>query len=164
MALDSTATQRADLVANMQNWENPSARALGASGKQKYCNRRWYIARGLIAIVMSILGGACATSSAPVVTSVEQCRQAYICRSRGTLEMSNDGHAYIGKLVLPDGRCINVSLPKGISTKLALEPPRSIIVEGRVLPYGYEDSVVEYKVNGREIGYGNCGDFLIFVK
>ena len=32
-------SQRADLVSNMQNWENPAANAPGAANKQRYCGK-----------------------------------------------------------------------------------------------------------------------------
>lgn len=78
--------------------------------------------------------------------------------------MSSDGHAYIGKLSLPDGTCVDVSLPESTSRRLAGQPPHQTTVVGRVLPYIYEDSIIDYKVNGRLIGYGKCGKFFLFVK
>ncbi|MDE2250313.1 MAG: hypothetical protein KGL25_02760 [Gammaproteobacteria bacterium] len=35
-----SASQRADLVENMQNWGNPAANAPGASNQQRYCGKK----------------------------------------------------------------------------------------------------------------------------
>jgi hypothetical protein len=79
------------------------------------------------------------------------------------LEMSNDGHAYIGILKLSDGTCVNVSLPDRQSRRLMNLPAREMTVAGRVWPFVYEDALIEVRVNGRQIGYGNCGRSYVFV-
>jgi len=86
------------------------------------------------------------------------------------MKMSSDGHGWIGRLTLRDGRCVNVSLPTGISAGMADQAPRPMTVVGKVWPYYHDDPndteitlAVEY--NHRRVGYGNCdSDFFVFVK
>ena len=51
------------------------------------------------------------------------------------MEITSDGHGFIGKLVLENGECINVSLPSDRSRRLLGKPPQPIKVMGQVLRY-----------------------------
>ncbi len=78
--------------------------------------------------------------------------------------MSNDGHGYIGRLELADGSCVNVSLPDRQSKILSLGPDKKMVLRGYVLPYVHDDAFIEYRVNGRSVGFGLCGEKFVFVK
>jgi hypothetical protein len=80
------------------------------------------------------------------------------------MSITNDGHAYIGKLVLSDGKCVDVSLPQSRVRKLLDQPPHKQTVNGRVFPYVHSGDFDEIRVNGRLIGYGSCGDFYVYVR
>jgi hypothetical protein len=107
---------------------------------------------------------SCASVPELEVMTAEQCARAEICKVRGLLEMSNDGHAYIGKLHLDDGTCVNVSLPERESRRLSGQPAQMRTITGNVFPYVQEDTFIEYRVNGRQIGYGLCGSYFVFVR
>jgi hypothetical protein len=77
--------------------------------------------------------------------------------------MSTDGHGYIGSLELPNGRCLNVSLPDKLSKTLIYKPSKRVVVTGRLLPYVRENGLI-VRVNGRNIGQGTCGNKYLFVK
>lgn len=96
--------------------------------------------------------------------NAEQCMRAEICKVHGLLEMSNDGHAYIGKLRLEDGTCVNVSLPEKESRRLSGQPAQMRTITGKVFPYVQENTFIEHRVNGRQIGYGLCGSHFVFVR
>lgn len=107
---------------------------------------------------------SCASVPELEVMTAEQCARAEICKVRGLLEMSNDGHVYIGKLHLDDGTCVNVSLPERESRRLSGQPAQMRMITGSVFPYVQEDTFMEYRVNGRQIGYGLCGSYFVFVR
>ena len=89
---------------------------------------------------------------------------ADVCTINGLLEISNDGHSYVGILHIDAGGCVNVSVPEREARRMSDKPARRVTVTGRVLPYVHENTFVEYRVNGRQIGYGLCGDHFLFVK
>jgi len=99
--------------------------------------------------------------------SFEQCEKSDICSISGAMELTNDGHAYIGKVVMSDGRCVNVSVP--LEAYRDYESGREkfqnqVSLRGRVFPYAYGDGFTETLINGRKVGYGKCGNFYVFVK
>jgi hypothetical protein len=118
----------------------------------------------LVAIVLPLVG-ACATQQPPTrAQTAAACRDAFICQVTGSLEMSSDGHGYIGVLKLDDGSCINVSLPEKVSQRLRGRAPERMTLTGRVLPFPQGENILTLKVNGRRVGYGRCGAFYVFVK
>jgi hypothetical protein len=96
--------------------------------------------------------------------TAEQCMRAEICKVHGLLEIANDGHAYIDKLRLEDGSCVDVSLPERESRRLSGKPAQMRTITGIVLPYVWENTLIEHRVNGRKIGYGLCGNRFVFVR
>ncbi len=118
----------------------------------------------LAVFVVELLISSCSTDPSRLQKSGDQCRQADVCKVRGVLTMSNDGHAYIGKLQLSDGSCINVSLPESQSRSLFDRPAVVKTIKGRVFAYIHEDTFIDYRINNRPIGYGSCGSFFVFVK
>lgn len=103
------------------------------------------------------------TPQQPPMTAAE-CQAASRCVAEGMLEMSTDGHAYIGILRMADGACINVSLPERESEKLFGKKPVQRMVAGGVFPFPFSDEeMFSWKVNGRKIGFGTCGAHYIFV-
>lgn len=129
------------------------------------------VLRSTSATLVAALLAGCASAQVhgdpPVAMDVDQCKASDICSVSGRFEILNDGHAYIGKLDLPGGACVNVSVPVGRYRDYLYKGPKAgneIALSGRVLPYVYHDGFTEIRVNGRGIGYGRCGDFYIFVK
>jgi hypothetical protein len=120
--------------------------------------RVWILAAALVA-------SACVTSSRPTyAVSAADCENTHTCSVRGLLEMSNDGHAYIGNLKFDDGSCINVSLPESRSRSLADKKPELAELAGRVLPFPYAEGVLGFSVSGRKVGYGKCARYFLFVR
>ena len=122
-----------------------------------------------IAVGLVELLAACATvSRPPLCSSAEQFRQCDECTVTGVLMMSSDGHGFIGKLLLEDGDCLNVSLSSERSRRLMDQPAQQITVSGTVLPYPVvadsEGLVLGYRVKGRPVGRGLCGDYFLFVQ
>jgi hypothetical protein len=87
------------------------------------------------------------------------------------LEMSSDGHGFIGRLILDNGDCLNVSLSPRRSRALLGRPAQHVTVSGQVSPYPEislysQDSeylVLSYSVKGRKVGQGRCGRYFLFV-
>lgn len=91
------------------------------------------------------------------------CRQEIDCVVSGNLEMSSDGHAFIGILHLDGGGCLNVSLPDKQSRKLLGKAAARKTLTGSL--YGYPDeSIDEFRINKRNIGFGLCGNKILYVK
>jgi hypothetical protein len=83
-----------------------------------------------------------------------ECENAAICSASGLLTMSSDGHGFIGTLQLTGGDCINVSLPVSRSKKFLGAPPTAMSIRGRVLPFPFGEDILNFRINGRPIGFG----------
>jgi len=121
----------------------------------------------LIPLLISALATGCVTvKPPPACASVEQFRQCTACTVSGLMAMSSDGHGFIGKLVLDNGECLNVSLSQQRSRRLLGEPAQHMTVSGEVLPYPEVSGglVLGYRVKDRPIGRGLCGDYFLFVR
>lgn len=118
--------------------------------------------------LVAILEIGCTTIQPQNCDSIKQLRQCTSCTVTGWLEMSSDGHGFIAKLVLENGECVNVSLPTAEARNLLGKPPRKVKVHGDVLPYpvpsGADGLVLGYRVKGRPVGQGLCGDRFLFVQ
>ena len=121
--------------------------------------------RTLLVFATPLLIASCNTPKpAPAHRSSEgDCAVGEDCTVTGSLVMSSDGHGYIGRLTLPDGKCVNISLPDEESKRIMGAPPANASFTGRALPYVRDSSLVPL-INGRRVGMGLCGDFYIFVK
>jgi|GEM_PF-1825873 len=119
-----------------------------------------------IGVLTTLLGGsACVTTPPPMRAKTAADYQGAKTRAvSGLLEMSNDGHAYIGILRLADGSCINVSLPEVRSQGLAGKPSEAAELAGRVLFFPYAEGAMGFNVNGRKVGYGKCARYFLFVQ
>ena len=93
--------------------------------------------------------------------SYETCATARNCTIRGRMSAQSVGQALMGKLDLPDGRCVSVSLPGDFLARLEASGPVEVTVRGRV--YEKPADVQSMTVEGRTIGLGLCGDFFLFV-
>lgn len=119
----------------------------------------------VVGVICLISTTACTPTAVPLkATTASDCYTSESCTVAGVVEISSDGHGYIGILKFADGSCINVSLPQIDNQRLAAKPPQSIEVSGSVLPFPYVKGVLEFKVNGRRVGYGRCGPYYLFVK
>lgn len=115
-------------------------------------------------VVSCLFLSVCVSSSTKYAQTASECETASVCRVSGLLEMNSDGHGFIGDFTLPDGSCINVSLPEEQSKKLLGNSPVKMEIQGSVLPFPFGENILFFKVNGRRVGFGNCSDFYIFVK
>lgn len=100
----------------------------------------------------------------PVAKTVADCARVERCRVEGLLEMSSDGHGFIGIVTLEEGSCINVSLPVRRSQPLLGRPPQRVDLTGRVVFFPFEPGSLSFRVNGRPVGYGRCAPYFVFVK
>ena len=117
-----------------------------------------------VLVSMSTIGSGCASHPAAVrVETAGKCADVSWCQVAGDLQMSSDGHGYIGVLKLSDGSCINVSLPEKESRLLMGKPSQRRLLTGKVLPYPFGEDLF-FKVNGRRVGFGNCQRYYLFIK
>jgi hypothetical protein len=66
-------------------------------------------------------------------------------------------------LDLANGGCVNVSLPASEVRRFETHGPRHTTIEGRVFPARAGADVSSLTVNGRRVGWSQCGDFYVFV-
>ena len=116
----------------------------------------WPIA---LVLVCPALPGCETTPDPPM--SWETCRSARLCTIRGTLSQQPAGQALMGRLDLPDGRCVAVSLPGEMLARLEVAGPTEVTIRGRVHEVAPDTATMT--VEGRTIGVGLCGDFVLFV-
>jgi hypothetical protein len=97
--------------------------------------------------------------------SLAECAEASVCRIEGTLGLLEVDHVVMGRLELTNGECVNVSLPRREVRRIELEGPQRTTVEGRVYRSpGDDPDIMNLTVNGRRIGWHQCGDFYLFVE
>jgi hypothetical protein len=102
---------------------------------------------------------ACETVHEPM--TYERCSTADLCTLRGRMTPVQVGQAWMGRVDLPDGRCVSVSLPAQMLSELQQSGQVEVTVRGRRhrIPANTQVMTVE----GRTIGLGECGDFVLFV-
>lgn len=71
----------------------------------------------------------------------------------------------MGRLDLPDGRCISLSLPESEIASLRQNGPRLMAVSGRVYGDPSTDQEIGWlEIEGRRVGLGLCGKFFVFIR
>jgi hypothetical protein len=108
-----------------------------------------------------ILAGVPACETVPDSMTYEACARARTCNIHGVISAQTAGQAMMGKLDLPDGRCISVSLPGEMLAGLEQNGPAEVTIRGRV--HEVPSDVTSMTVEGRTIGLGMCGSFFLFV-
>lgn len=124
-----------------------------------------------VGLFITIATGCATAARPPACVSAEQFIQCKECTASGMLDMSSDGHGFIGRLTLDNGDCLNVSLSTSRSRSLLGRPAQHVTVSGQVLPYpeislSSQDSeylALSYSVQGRKVGRGRCGEYFLFV-
>lgn len=113
----------------------------------------------LLAAFMALFG--CATT--PMTRG--QCSAAYECILSGTLSPVVEDGVDMGRMDLPDGDCVAVSLPDGAVNRLFASGPYATTVRGRRFDDpAAPNNQVQINVNGRQVGSGLCGGgFFLFV-
>ena len=107
----------------------------------------------------------CATEPPPTVAKTgADCEEATVCKVEGLLEMSSDGHGWIGIVRLDDGSCVNVSLPEARSRSLLGRPAQHVMLSGKVVYFPRGPDILSFTVSGRKVGYGICGAHFVFVR
>lgn len=96
--------------------------------------------------------------------SYETCATSSSCVVRGIATARLAERAPMAQFDLPDGRCINVSLPPRRLAMLRRDGPAEMTVTGEVYrePYSPGEETV-LQIEGRTIGFGRCGAFFVFV-
>ena len=120
-----------------------------------------YLTTFLVAAVSTTSGCA---SIAPRSTNYESCATSTRCVVHGIATVRAAERAQTAQFDLPDGRCIDVSLPPRQLETLRRDGPTEMTVTGEV----YRDAAtpgdeVVLEIEGRTIGFGRCGDFVVFV-
>ena len=112
------------------------------------------------------VAAACTTTSCVHAEALHgikmvQCAISGLCKASGMLEMSSDGHGFIGVLRFPDGTCINVSLPDKESEALLGKSQSFRTVIGVYKTFNYNGQEI-MRINGRRVGIGNCNTRYLF--
>lgn len=121
------------------------------------------IASAAIALSTS---GCLGVHSAPMThipMNYQSCAASRICTLSGTMTAEPAAHAVMGRLQLPEGRCVSVSLPREQIVELRRAGPKLMTVTGRVYGEPPEDQDAILEIQGRRIGLGLCDDFFVFV-
>jgi hypothetical protein len=69
----------------------------------------------------------------------------------------------VSRIKTDDGRCLNVSLPDDVADGLEQDGEDRMTVRGDVLGYPDAAGTLEYQVDDRSVGKGDCGEDLLFV-
>lgn len=94
-----------------------------------------------------------------------ECSTSDYCRVKGIMTIKNVDHIKMGRLELPTGKCINVSLPPVQLNYFSEYGAKVVTVEGQVFPsYIQDETIKKITISGRRIGWSQCGIFYLFVK
>ncbi len=116
----------------------------------------------LIAVPLLSATGCASVPRGPM--TYETCATSRTCVVHGVAAARLAEHESTAQFNLPDGRCINVSLPLERFERLRRAGPIEMTVTGEVYrdpSAAGEDTVVQ--IEGRTVGLGLCGDFFVFV-
>lgn len=125
-----------------------------------------------VLVLLSFLLVLCGCSSGSLSKSVTpysdsgQCVPHENCSLKGVLTIEEIDHVHMGHLVTEDVDCINVSLPSRAVKKFSRKGSEKVIVTGRLFKtpvLSDEDLPLEYKINGRRVGWNQCSDVYLFV-
>lgn len=95
----------------------------------------------------------------------EDCEKAEICAITGRVSAVQGEHAWTGRLDLPDGRCINVSLPPRQLDAIRKSGPRVLTVRGAVIGDPSDHTEIAFlEIDGRRVGLGVCSRFIVVVR
>jgi hypothetical protein len=100
----------------------------------------------------------------PSAMTYDECAASRLCVVEGILSIREMAHVKMGHLLLPNGQCVAVSLPKSEADRLQRVGPKHSVVSGIVYPIIPDEDVVFVEMKGRRIGWGVCGPFYIFAK
>ena len=92
------------------------------------------------------------------------CSKGSSCEISGVASNQETGHGMVSKIETDDGRCLNVSLPDDVSDGLEQDGQDRMTVRGDVLGYPDVAGAVEYQVDDRSVGKGDCGEVFLFVE
>lgn len=121
----------------------------------------------IIIALASISSLGCKTIAADeVVNEISECQHRDRCVVSGLMSIEEINHVHMGELVTGKGECINISLPKVAVKKYSKRDKSNVMVAGVLYrtPVMQEDGItLQYKINGRRVGWGQCGDYYLFV-
>lgn len=108
--------------------------------------------------------GGCAASLVRT-DNFDACESLSDCEVRGVASAKAGEHGRVVEVRTASGKCINLSVPDESWNRLKEIQNRLVQAKGRVISiptneFG-EDIILE--IDGRRIGYGKCGNFIIYV-
>jgi len=116
----------------------------------------------LVPVLGLALGATDCASAGDARTPV--CGQGRSCEISGIASNQQSAQGMVSRLQTDDGRCMNVSLPDDVSAGLEQDGQVRMTVRGDVLGYPKGKGNVEYLVDDRSVGVGECGDQVLFVE
>lgn len=117
----------------------------------------------LMSLAMLVLPAACVSAPSREPMTLAQCAEARTCRIEGALRLLEVDHVMMGRLELSEGGCVNVSLPPREVSRIQAEGSQHYVAEGRVFPAPGDPNIVNLTIEGRRVGWHQCGDFYVFV-
>jgi len=81
----------------------------------------------------------------------------------GTLSLVFADGVEAGRLDQADGKCVGVSLPKGVVGRLRKLGPKTVSIRGSLFEVPNDIELSSIHVNGRQVGFRQCNNAYIFV-
>lgn len=119
-----------------------------------------------LVILCALVSESCVSAHVPErkAMSRQECSASTYCVAEGSLTIERVDHVKMGKLSLPDGSCINLSLSKAAIKRAERSPGQLQKIEGDVRHGDFDEDMTSLRVNGRLIGLSQCQGFYVFVK
>lgn len=111
--------------------------------------------------------GSTKVKDALIHTDVHDCVLHESCSLTGALSIEEINHVYMGRLKTSDMDCINISLPSRLVKEFMHKNDQKVVVTGMLFKtpvFSEDDLTLEYKINGRRVGWGQCLDVYLFVE
>jgi hypothetical protein len=119
---------------------------------------------GTIVLLLSLFLCGCALKKMPATTaSYPNCKLDDYCSVAGKFSVVEINHVKMGKVILMDGKCINLSMPSNALKKYKKDEEVSVAGVLYETPAA-DELTVSLKIDGRRIGWNQCNKTYLFIK
>lgn len=112
-------------------------------------------------LLLAMLVAGCATIEDK---GVESASAAPVRNFRGTLSLVFADGVEAGRLGQVGGQCLGVSLPIEDMANLRASGPQVVEIRGYLFEIPNDVEVAAIRVNGRQLGFRQCNNTIIFVR
>lgn len=124
---------------------------------------KFYI-NSISVLVLSLCITGCVLNNAPASAAIyPNCKLDDYCSVAGKFSVVEIDHVKMGKVMLADGKCINLSMSNAALKKYKKDEEISVVGVLYETP-SVDELTATLKINGRRIGWRQCNSNYLFLK